>query len=134
MAVRLEEGKRDQAKLLNSAKMLYQLTSKSSSSSRSSGKPSAMLMEYVRFKGREDRRKDPELTEGQCLVVRAILAGADKPSLEGWGLIAEALEVPISLGNDKLYRRAAKEVHPDKCRHPEAGEAFKILSALLRKN
>jgi hypothetical protein len=123
----VEENKRDQAKLLSSAKLLYKLTTHSSPSMSYSAPPS--LMHAIYESARRDSSKFPEVPESQCTLVRAILASKDRPS-DSWHIIASALEVPESTSRDKLFRQAAKLVHPDKCRHPEAAEAFKTLNAL----
>ncbi len=124
----VEENKRDQAKLLSSAKQLYKLTTGPRSS------PVSDVPIGVRARISEetsvDRKRHPDLPEEVCKLVRSVIACEDKPSY-GWSLIAAALDVPASTEKEKLFRRAAKVVHPDKCKHPQSDEAFKILNAFM---
>lgn len=128
---RVEENRRDQARLLSSARRLYKLTM--SCSNRGSPGPSTAVLDSVREQALADTTKYPEVSEVQCLLVRTILACKEKPE-ECWSLIASVLEQPDSASQDKLFRKAAREVHPDKCKHEESGEAFKALNALVKKN
>ena len=126
---RIEEGKKDQAKLLSSAKLLYKLSHGGGSSS-SSAIP--LSMSTVRSRAAQDLSLHPDLSEAQCVVVRGLLASDARDDC--WNILACALELPESTSREKLYRKAARLVHPDKCSHPQSGEAFKILSALLQKS
>jgi hypothetical protein len=123
----VEENRRDQAKLLSSAKLLYKITTQSSPSMTFSAPPG--LMHEIVEAGKLDHAASPHVSELQCILVRAILACKDRPS-ESWQIVASALDLPTSTPRDKLFRRAAKLVHPDKCRLPEADEAFKTLNSL----
>lgn len=123
----VEENRRDQAKLLSSAKLLYKITTQSSPSMTFSAPPG--LMHDIVEAGKLDHAASPHVSELQCILVRAILACKDRPS-ESWQIVASALDLPPSTPRDKLFRRAAKLVHPDKCRLPEADEAFKTLNSL----
>ena len=129
MQARVEENRRDQARLLTSAKRLYKLTTSSSSRSVQS----ASILESVREQALADTSQYPEVSEVQSLLVRTILACREKPE-ECWSLIAMILEQPVgSVTQEKLFRKAAREVHPDKCKHGESAEAFKALNALGKK-
>lgn len=115
---RVEEVKRHQANLLHSAKILYKI-----STTKKVFPPS-----FVKIFADADRDliDYPNIPRRQCILVRALLSC---PS--SWSIVAQGLEVELSLGPEKLYRMAAKLVHPDKCNHPRAGDAFKVLSSLL---
>ena len=128
----IEENKRNQAKLLSSAKQLYKLTSQPSSSSQSY-RVSSVLLDTIRESALRDMGSHPDLSEKQCLLVRAIIACADQPA-DCWSVIAMGLELPQSTEREKLFRRAAQVVHPDKCKHPESGEAFKILNSFITRS
>ncbi len=124
----LEENKRDQARLLTSAKQLYKLTSGSSSSKGTPG--THYVLASVRDIVKHDIQEHPEIPEEQCILVRSILACKSKPS-ECWSVISSVLGLPKSTEKDKLFRKAAKLVHPDKCKHPESDEAFKTLNSFI---
>lgn len=127
----VEENKRDQARLLSSAKQLYKLATKSSTSS------DIRVPFNISFKIREETSRDlksnPNLSEEQCHLIRSILACEHQPVFS-WALVATALNLPQSTEKDKLFRRAAKLIHPDKCKHPQSDSAFKILNALIHSN
>jgi len=128
----IEENKRNQAKLLSSAKQLYKLTSQPSSSSRSHH-VSTPLLESIRELALRDMVTYPNLSEKQCLMVRAIISCEERP-VDCWSVIAMALEFPASTEKEKLFRRAAQFVHPDKCKHPESGAAFKVLNSFITRS
>ena len=70
-------------------------------------------------------------------IVVVLAAGSGDLSGESyWSQLCEALDsdTHASLSSvEQIYRSAAKQVHPDKCRHPLADEAFKKLAAEFRK-
>lgn len=127
----VEENKRDQARLLSSAKQLYKLATKSSGSSETH------VPFNISFKIREEASRDlganPDFSEEQCVLIRSILACENQPAFS-WALVATALNLPQSTEKDKLFRRAAKLIHPDKCKHAQSDSAFKILNALIHSN
>ena len=131
MEARVEENRRDQARLLSSAKRLYKLTTTCASSQSSS--PSSAVLDFIREQALADTTKYSEVSEVQCLLVRTILSCKERPE-ECWSLIASVLEQPGSCSREKLFRKAAREVHPDKCKHGECVEAFKALNALANQN
>ena len=128
----LEENKRHQAGLLSSAKQLYKITS-GSSSSRLHQSPRHHICSSVRDLVKRDLEKYSDVTEEQCILVRSILACKTKPS-ECWSMIASVLEVPKTTAKEKLFRKSAKLVHPDKCKHPESDEAFKTLNSFINSS
>jgi hypothetical protein len=132
----LEKGKRDQAKLLSSAKLLYQI-SKSSKLPTPESVTVSTLFDKIEREARNEFIKNIHLNELQCILVRTLLvcaSGAGRPY--AWQLLAKAMpdkeqKNDTPSGKEKLYRRCAKLVHPDKCAHPQAAEAFKILSSMF---
>jgi len=125
----IEEGKRDQAKLLSSAKILYKIASRSSPINPAT-LTIATLFDRIQKEARSEFIKYLSLTELQCVVIHTLLTcntSAGKPYT--WELLDKA--VPNTQGRDKLYKRCARLVHPDKCSHPKADEAFKILSSIF---
>jgi hypothetical protein len=126
----LEEGKKEQARLLSSAKLLYNLTKSSKHA------PPPSLSSKARDEAYQDSIRYPEVPPQQSLVVRAILLSQiEEAKPHAWNFLAQCLEVsPEDTTREKLYRMAAKLVHPDKCQHPSADEAFKCLLEIFNKN
>jgi hypothetical protein len=121
-----EQGKKEQAKLLSSAKLLYNLAKPSLFS------PPPSLLKQARDNAHNDSVRFPHVPAQQSLIIHAILASQSEDTRpHAWNLLAECLEVsPEETSREKLYRMAAKLVHPDKCQHPRADEAFKSLTAI----
>ena len=126
----LEEGKKEQARLLGSAKLLYNLTKSSKHT------PPPALSNAARDQAYQDSIRYPSIPPQQSLIVRAILmCQSEETKPHAWNFLAQCLEVsPEDTSREKLYRMAAKMVHPDKCQHPDADEAFKCLLAIFNKN
>ncbi len=133
--VALEEGKRDQARLLSSAKLLYKLGTQTRSTSAPSSYLTAVdsILHAVRQESRRDYIRFDKITEEQSLTVRALAACEGQPSGISRRVTTIVLKLPDDASNDRIYRAGARLVHPDKCRHPLADSAFKILSSLYKQ-
>ena len=70
---------------------------------------------------RKDKSRD--ISHKQLMVVIAAAFEGDTY----WELLEKALGT-VDANIDQLYRMAARHVHPDKCNHPKAADAFKNLS------
>lgn len=130
----LEEGKRDQARLLSSAKVLYKLGTQPSRSRPAACSVADTILVASRQEARLDYIRHDKVTEEQSVVVRALIASETQPASISRRVVTSALSIPDDSSNDRIYRAGARLVHPDKCRHPMADSAFKILSALYKKH
>ena len=128
--VMFEEGKKEQARLLSSAKLLYNLAKSTHH------KPPSALYKQAQKEAHYDSIRYPHVPVQQSLVVNAILLSQSEDARpHAWNFLAQCLEVsPEDTSREKLYRMAAKLVHPDKCQHLRADEAFKTLTAIFNKN
>ena len=124
----LEEGKRRQANLLLSAKLLYKMNNGKTTSCTLP----VNIARKVRLETQKDLLDFPDVPEKQSVVIRSLLntSKLSNDKTTQWKLVAQSVNVDMTIGLEKLYRLAAKLVHPDKCKHPLADEAFKILSSL----
>ena len=130
LEARLEEGKKHQATLLSSAKMLYKMTHSKSSNVFPSNQAPGWVARRIQIQVGLDLQEHPDVPEVQSKAVRALLACPDVDKLQQWNVVAEGLGIPASEDREKLYRKAAKLVHPDKCKHPKSNDAFKILCSI----
>ncbi|KAM9758082.1 uncharacterized protein dnajc14 isoform 1-T2 [Menidia menidia] len=98
----------------------------------------ASLLERIRSRFRRDRRTPPSTPESPGKAGRGepveelerLLALAEVPEDELDPFLVLGVEVHATETElKKAYRQLAVQVHPDKNKHPRAGEAFKVLRA-----
>jgi hypothetical protein len=114
---RVVDPAKEQAELLNSAREKY-------------NKLKDKKVDMVKLYADARNTCPPDFSLKHALIVTAAASEADGQSY--WSQLGAVLDTPGST-IEQIYRATARRVHPDKCKHPKADDAFKRLASEFRK-
>ena len=111
----------EQAHLLDSARALY--NSKISKTHQRSSEVAPII---------SAAKRDPYYAKNSSQTLALYAASSLVSESTYWDVIRATLDLKPQ-PSDQLYRFVARQVHPDKCTHPLAAEAFKRLGTEYKK-